>query len=64
MQIVPASALIEISKNYLGHRSRREDSWVWHSGDGKGKGGAILFAVSALYRGQNTRHMPMLASIA
>lgn len=64
MQIVPASALIEISKNYLGHRSRREDSWVWHSGDGKGKGGAIPFAVSALYRGQNTRHMPMLASIA
>lgn len=63
MQIVPASALIEISKNYLGHRSRREDSWVWHSGDGKGKGGAIPFAVSTLYRGQNTRYTPMLASI-
>ena len=64
MQIVPASALIEISKNYLGHRSRREDSWVWHSGDGEGKAGAIPFAVSTLYRGQNTRHTPMRASIA
>lgn len=64
MQIVPASALLEISKGYLGHRSRREDSWIWHSGDENGKGGAIPFAVSTLYRGQNTRHTPMLASIA
>lgn len=62
MQIAPASALLEISKKYVDHRSRREDSWYWYS-DGE-KGGAIPFAVSTLYRGQNTRHVPMLASIA
>lgn len=64
MQIAPASALIEMSRSYLGHRSRREESWVWHSGGRNGKGGAIPFGVSALYRGQNARHTPMLASIA
>jgi hypothetical protein len=63
MQIVPASVLVDISRHYLDHRSRREASWIWHSGDGKGKGGAIPFAADALYRGQNTRHTPMLASI-
>ncbi|VWC65700.1 hypothetical protein BLA18112_01527 [Burkholderia lata] len=61
MQIAPASALLDISRNYIDHRSRREDSWYWYSDEGKG--GAIPFAVSTLYRGQNTRYTPMLSSI-
>ncbi len=64
MQIAPASALIEISKGYLSHRSHREDSWHWHAGYGNGKGAALPLAVSVLYRGQNMRHTPLLPSIA
>lgn len=63
-KIIPASDLIEIAKNHLNQRSRREDSWVWHARDENGNGGAFPFAVSALYRGQNTRYTPMLPSIA
>lgn len=62
MHIAPASALLEISKGYANHRSHREDSWYGYT-EGK-TWGAIPFAVSSLYRGQNTRHLPMLPSIA
>lgn len=62
MQIAPASVLLEISKDYADHRSRREGSWYGYT-EGK-NWGAIPFAVSSLYRGQNTRHSSMLPSIA
>ncbi|MBO1855018.1 FRG domain-containing protein [Burkholderia cenocepacia] len=62
MQTAPASALLEMSKDYVDHLSRREASWYWHS-DGDTRG-AIPFAVSTLYRGQNARFTPMLPSIA
>lgn len=61
MQIVPASVLLDISRNYADHRSRREDSWYWYSDEGKA--GATPFSVSTLYRGQNARHTPMLTTI-
>ena len=62
MQIAPAFALLEISKNYADHRSRHEASWYGYT-EGE-TWGAIPFAVSKLYRGQNTHHTPMLPSIA
>jgi len=62
MQIAPASALLEISKGYANHRTRRDASWYWF--EEAESHGAIPFAVSQLYRGQNTRHAPMLPSIA
>lgn len=62
MQIAPPSLLLEISKDYADHRSRREDSWYGYT-EGK-TWGAIPLAVSSLYRGQNTRHLPLLPSIA
>ncbi|HGO6069732.1 TPA: FRG domain-containing protein [Burkholderia cepacia] len=61
MKIAPASALIEMSKRVEGHRSRRDASWYWY--EEGGLGGAIPFAVSKLYRGQNAHHRPMLPSI-
>lgn len=61
MHIAPASALIEMSKRNEEHRSRRDASWYrYEEGD---LGGAIPFAVSKLYRGQNAHHTPMLPSI-
>jgi len=61
MQIVPASILLQISKDFVDHRSRREQSWYWYSeGD---HGGATPFAIQNLYRGQNKRYLPMLPSI-
>lgn len=62
MQIVPASAILEISERHVDHRARRDASWYWYE-EGE-TAGAIPFAVSTLYRGQNTRHTPMLPSIA
>lgn len=62
MQIVPASAILEMSKRYADHRSYRDANWFWYE-DGD-TCGAIPFAVSTLYRGQNARHTPMLPSIA
>ncbi|MFD0929898.1 FRG domain-containing protein [Methylophilus glucosoxydans] len=62
MQIVPATTLLEISKDFVDHRSRREQSWYWYSEEDHG--GAIPFAVQSLYRGQNKRYLPMLPSIA
>lgn len=61
MQIVPATALLEISRNYVDHRSHREDCWYWYSDEGRG--GAIPLSISTLYRGQNARHAPMLTTI-
>lgn len=62
MKIVSASTLLEISKNYEDHRVRREGSWYGYTEEKTW--GAFPFAVSYLYRGQNTRHTPMLPSIA
>lgn len=62
MKIVPASALLDISKDYADHRSQRENSWYGYV-DGK-IWGATPFAVSALYRGQTAHHLPFLPSIA
>jgi hypothetical protein len=61
MQIVPATALLEISKRYEGHRIHREAGW--HGYDEGKTWGALPYSVSTLYRGQNARHVPMLASI-
>lgn len=62
MQIAPASALLKISEDYADHRSRRSGSWYGYV-EGE-TWGATPFAVSKLYRGQNTRHSHMLPSIA
>lgn len=62
MKIAPASVLLEISQGYVNHRENRENSWYWYS-DGE-KGGAIPFAASMLYRGQNSHHSPLLPSIS
>ncbi|HSX49735.1 MAG TPA: FRG domain-containing protein [Cellvibrio sp.] len=64
MQIVPASELIEIAKGYEGFREHRNDSWYAHSTYKNNGFGAIPMAVSHLYRGQNTRYVPLLPSIA
>lgn len=66
MQIVPASALIEIAKDYEGFRKHRDESWHAYTTHVNGKNifGATPLAVSHLYRGQNTRHVPLLPSIA
>lgn len=66
MQIVPASALIEISQSYEGFCEHRDESWHAHTvyANGKNTFGATPLAVSHLYRGQNTRHVPLLPSIA
>lgn len=62
MKIVPASELLEISKNYTDYRARREASWYGYTEEKKW--GAIPFSASTLYRGQNARYLPMLPSIA
>lgn len=61
-RIVPATVLFEMSKDFSGHRARREDSWYGYT-EGK-TWGAIPFAVSNLFRGQTARHFPLLPSIA
>lgn len=61
-RIAPATVLLEMSEDFSGHRARREDSWYGYS-EGK-TWGAIPFAVSNLFRGQTTRHFPLLPSIA
>lgn len=60
--IFPAKALIDISKNNVANRARRDDSWYGYV-DGS-TWGAIPFSVSYLYRGQTGHHAPMLPSIA
>ncbi len=62
MQVVPASALIEIAQGYEGFRKHRDQSWYGYTNGNTW--GAIPFAVSHLYRGQNSRHVPLLPSIA
>lgn len=62
MQIFPATSLLDISSNHVDHRSNRENSWYGFV-DGE-NWGAIPFYVSNLYRGQNTRYIPLLPSIA
>ncbi len=62
MQTIPASILLQISHDNFDHRSRRERSWYGYSEGGTW--GAIPFAVSNLYRGQNARYSPMLPSIS
>ncbi|MGN7100333.1 FRG domain-containing protein [Ralstonia holmesii] len=62
MRTVPATVLLEISKNYADHRARREDSWYWYK-EGETVG-ALPFTISTLYRGQHTRYTPLLTSIA
>lgn len=61
-QLCPASVLLEMSKDFSGHRTRRKDSWFGFS-EGK-TWGAIPFAVSNLFRGQTARYVPLLPSIA
>lgn len=62
MRTLPATALIDISQDIGDQSARRARSWHGHSnGD---TWGAIPFAVSCLYRGQNSRYVPMLPSIA
>jgi hypothetical protein len=62
MNTFQADVLLDISKDYADLQRRRDDSWygyvdsnIW---------GAIPFAASSLFRGQNARHSPMLPSIA
>lgn len=62
MRIVPASMLLDISRGLAGHRQRREESWFGYT-EGS-TWGAIPFAVSKLFRGQTTRHVPLLPSIS
>lgn len=62
MHTLPATVLLDISRNHEGHRERRENSWYGYT-DGD-TWGAIPFSVSSLYRGQTSHHAPMLPSIA
>src|ERR1700739_3845540 len=62
MRIAPASILLKISGDYAGYREHRETSWYGYTG-GK-TWGALPFAASCLYRGQNSWHFPMMPSIS
>src|SRR5258706_16308055 len=62
MQVVPATVLLNISRDHAGHRARRDKSWYGYAE--RDMWGAFPFAVSHLYRGQTARHFPMLPSIA
>lgn len=62
MSTVPASTLLDISRDHAGHQERRDKSWCWYA-DGE-RGGAFPFAVSSLYRGQTAHFAPLLPSIA
>ena len=60
-RVFPASALLDISRDFDKQSASREDVWYGYSeGDGWG---AIPF-VDALFRGQNQRFLPMLPAIA
>jgi hypothetical protein len=61
MKIFDGTALLDISRDNQGYRSRRNDCWYGYT-DGD-LWGALPF-VSALYRGQSKRYLPMLPSIA
>lgn len=60
-QVFDANALLDISRNFDNHRVVREQAWYGYTeGD---HWGARPF-VSELFRGQNTRYLPMLPAIA
>jgi len=61
MHVVPASVLLDMSRDHSGHRERRDNSWYGYS-EGN-TWGAFPFAVSYLYRGQTAHHFPLLPSI-
>lgn len=60
MRIFEAKALLDISRDHIDHRVRREKCWYGYS-DGD-YWGAMPF-VPALFRGQSSRHLPMLPAI-
>jgi hypothetical protein len=62
MHTVKAQILLDISNDYIDHRSKRDNSWFGYS-DGE-FWGATPFAVSYLFRGQTSYYSPMLPSIA
>lgn len=62
MNAFPATVLLNISHDFEDHSSRRENSWYWYAE--QDCRGAIPFGVSALFRGQNARYLPMLPAIS
>lgn len=62
MSILPATVLLQMSRDLSKHLFRRDSSWYGFS-EGS-TWGAIPFAVSNLYRGQNMRYQSMLPSIS